>query len=59
MAEDHFSLDSLLEDLDEVVQSPKPPSNRGGTIKFVPHPPAKDKNASHVSDPLHFTIFEA
>lgn len=49
MSEDHFSLDSLLEDLDAAVQSPKPTASKGGTVKFVPHPPAKDKHASHVS----------
>ena len=50
MAEDSFSLDSLLEDLEAVHAAPQN-SNLGannGTVKFVPHPPARDKQASQV-----------
>lgn len=48
MADDPYSLDSLLEDLDEVVVHQNKETEQKSS-KFVPHPPARDKFAAHVS----------
>lgn len=57
-ADSDINLDSLLEDLDNVV-SPKRFNQQGGgghggggvqqTVKFTPHPPQKEKSPSQVS----------
>ena len=50
-ADESFNLDSLLDDINQVVSKNviERSSIGGGDVRYVPHPPPQDKSPSHVS----------
>ena len=50
---DDFSLDALLDDLDDVIS---PRGNGEATVRYIPHPPPRDRSPTKVRPFIYHNI---